>query len=81
MQIYNLAAMSNQKIVGKTSFNFTVKLDLVNSFFAQINATMYFVLSQAPTPLHSLKASETTKAELFGYLAYLEGCYGGLPTL
>jgi hypothetical protein len=42
---------------------------------------MYFVLSQAPTPLHSLKASETTKAELFGYLAYLEGCYGGLPTL
>ena len=42
---------------------------------------MYYVLSQALTPLHSLQASEATKAELFGHLAYLEGCYGGLPTL
>jgi len=48
---------------------------------AQINATMYYVLSQSPTPLHSLETSSERKNELQGHLAYLEGCYGSLPTL
>ena len=48
---------------------------------AKINATMYYVLSQSPTPLHSLQTTPDRKVELKGYLAYLEGCYGNLPTL
>ena len=48
---------------------------------AQINATMYYVLSQSPTPLHSLQTTSEQRIELQGYLAYLEGCYGNLPTL
>ena len=47
----------------------------------QMNATIYYVLSQSPTPLHSLKLTSEGKAELMGHLAYLEGCYGSLPTL
>lgn len=48
----------------------------------QVNATIYYVLSQTPTPLHSAKpVDQSRKAELQSYLAYLEGCYGGLPTL
>ena len=49
---------------------------------AQVNATIYYVLSQVPTPLHSIHSvDQARKKELQGYLAYLEGCYGGLPTL
>lgn len=48
---------------------------------AQINATMYYVLSHSPTPLHSLQTTQERKNELSGHLAYLEGCYGSLPTL
>lgn len=48
----------------------------------QVNATMYYVLSQVSTPLHSIRAvDQARQKELQGYLAYLEGCYGGLPTL
>ena len=48
----------------------------------QINATTYYVLSQVPTPLHSIHpVDQARQKELQGYLAYLEGCYGGLPTL
>ncbi len=47
----------------------------------QINATMYYVLSQVPAPLHySLKDMDQVR-ELEGQLAYAEGCYGGVPTL
>ena len=54
--------------------------DAING--AQINATMYYVLSQVPTPLHSIHpVDQARRTELQGYLAYLEGCYGGLPTL
>ncbi len=49
---------------------------------AQVNATIYYVLSQVPTPLHSVHAVDLArKTELQSHLAYLEGCYGGLPTL
>ena len=47
----------------------------------QINATMYYVLSQAPAPIHSVHTTEARKNELHSYLAYSEGCFGGLPTL
>jgi len=47
----------------------------------QINATMYYVLSQAPTPLHSMGTSSQVKIELADSLSYSEGCYGSLPTL
>jgi len=54
--------------------------DAING--AQINATMYYVLSQVPTPLHSIHpVDKARQTELQSYLAYLEGCYGGLPTL
>lgn len=53
--------------------------DAVNGH--QINATMYYVLSQAPTPLHSMSLDQDKKVELEGHLAYLDGCYGSLPTL
>jgi len=54
--------------------------DVVNG--AQVNATIYYVLSQVPTPLHSIHAvDQARRKELESYLAYLEGCYGGLPTL
>lgn len=48
----------------------------------QINATMYYVLSHNPAPLHSaMHASAGQKAEAEAQLAYSEGCYGGHPTL
>ena len=47
----------------------------------QINATMYYVLSQAPTPLHSMTTSPDVRTELMESLSYPEGCYGSLPTL
>jgi len=47
----------------------------------QINATIYYVLSQAPTPLHSLTTSSEVRNELLDSLSYPEGCYGSLPTL
>ena len=47
----------------------------------QINATMYYVLSHSPTPLHSLQSTQEDKTELMEHLAYSEGCYGNLPTL
>ena len=40
------------------------------------------MLSKVPTPLHSIHAvDQARRKELEGHLAYLEGCYGGLPTL
>jgi len=48
---------------------------------ARINATMYYVLSQAPTPLHSTHTTQPEKAELHSYLSYTEGCYSGVFTL
>ena len=40
------------------------------------------VPSKVPTPLHSIHAvDQARRKELEGHLAYLEGCYGGLPTL
>ena len=49
---------------------------------AKVNATIYYVLSQAPTPLHSVHPVDVARqTELQKSLAYLEGCYGGLPTL
>jgi hypothetical protein len=54
--------------------------DAVNG--GQINATIYYVLSHVPTPLHSIHAVDLARrTELQSHLAYLEGCYGGLPTL
>ena len=47
----------------------------------QINATMYYVLSHAPAPIHSAHATEAQKKEMAAQLAYSEGCYGGTPTL
>jgi len=47
----------------------------------RINATMYFVLSQTPTPLHSAHTTGDMKSELQGYLSYTEGCYSGIRTL
>jgi hypothetical protein len=47
----------------------------------RINATMYYVLSQSPTPLHSGHTSEGQRSELRGFLSYTEGCYSGIRTL
>jgi len=47
----------------------------------RINATMYYVLSQAPTPLHSAHTTPTEKNELANHLSYTEGCYTGVITL
>lgn len=47
----------------------------------QINATIYYVLSQTPAPIHSAHASKQEKADMMAQLAYSEGCYGGIPTL
>ena len=47
----------------------------------RINATMYYVLSQSPTPLHSGQTSEGKRSELQGFLSYTEGCYSGIRTL
>ena len=50
----------------------------------RINATMYYVLSQVPSPLHLTKAASdggAARQELSKQLAYAEGCYGGIPTL
>jgi len=41
----------------------------------RVNATMYYVLSQSPTPLHSGQTSEGKRSELQGFLSYTEGCY------
>jgi len=46
----------------------------------RVNATLYYVLSQSPTLLHS-KITEAKKSELQGYLSYAEGCYSGVRTL
>ena len=47
----------------------------------RVNATMYYVLSQAPTPLHSTHTTQPEKSELHSYLSYTEGCYSGVFTL
>lgn len=47
----------------------------------RINATMYYVLSQSPTPLHSGQTSKGKRSELQGFLSYTEGCYSGIRTL
>eukprot|EP00095_Tigriopus_kingsejongensis_P001072 snap_masked-scaffold1123_size61443-processed-gene-0.0 protein:Tk01072 transcript:snap_masked-scaffold1123_size61443-processed-gene-0.0-mRNA-1 annotation:"AGAP010005-PA" len=47
----------------------------------QINATMYYVLSQVPAPIHRYQLAEPEKVERLSTLAYTEGCYGGVPTL
>ncbi len=47
----------------------------------QINATMYYVLSQSPALVHSEQATEEEKKEVANRLAYAEGCYGGTPTM
>ena len=47
----------------------------------RVNATMYYVLSQSPTPLHSGETSEGKRTELRGFLSYTEGCYSGIRTL
>jgi len=46
----------------------------------RINATMYYVLSHSPTPLHSSSGSSIS-AELQASLSYTEGCYSGIRTL
>jgi len=47
----------------------------------RINVTMYYVLSQSPTPLHSSTTSQGQQSELQGFLSYTEGCYSGIRTL
>ena len=47
----------------------------------RVNATMYYVLSQSPTPLHSGQTYEGKRSELQGFLSYTEGCYSGIRTL
>lgn len=46
-----------------------------------INATMYHVLSQSPSPYHVENANSTTKAQVMRSLAYTEGCYSSYHTL
>lgn len=46
----------------------------------RVNATIYYVLTQAASHLLST-ASDTKRAELNGYLSYAEGCYSGIRTL
>ncbi|KAJ1525932.1 hypothetical protein ONE63_009120 [Megalurothrips usitatus] len=46
-----------------------------------INATMYHVLSQSPSPYHATSADAATKAQVMRSLAYTEGCYSSYHTL
>ena len=69
--------------MGFQSFSFrSLADDAING--DKINATMYYVLSQVPSPLHLTKAASdggAARQELSKQLAYAEGCYGGIPTL
>ncbi|XP_059099227.1 uncharacterized protein KIAA2013 homolog isoform X1 [Tigriopus californicus] len=47
----------------------------------QINATMYYVLSQVPAPIHRYQLQGAEKLDQLSILSYAEGCYGGIPTL
>lgn len=47
----------------------------------QINATIYYVLSQAPAPIHAVHTAAETRERLLRQLVYSEGCYGGHPTV
>ena len=67
------AINGDRSVPGKSQF----KQDLN----CRINATMYYVLSQSPTPLHSGQTSEGKRSELQGFLSYTEGCYSGIRTL
>lgn len=46
-----------------------------------INATMYHVLSQTPSPYHVDSANASTKAQVMKSLAYTDGCYSSYHTL
>jgi len=46
----------------------------------RINATIYYVLTQTPTLLHS-DISNDKRSELQSYLSYTESCYSGIRTL
>lgn len=46
-----------------------------------INATMYHVLSQTPSPYHVESANASTKAQVMKSLAYTDGCYSSYHTL
>lgn len=46
-----------------------------------INATMYHVLSQSPSPYHAETATSESKAQVMRSLAYTEGCYSSYHTL
>ena len=62
---------------------FTISLSLADNAVngPRINATLYYVLSQAPTPLHSTQTTAAKVEELRSYLSYTEGCYSGVITL
>ena len=55
----------------------------IENFLVKIKNELHlYVLLQVPTPLHSIHpVDKARQTELQSYLAYLEGCYGGLPTL
>ncbi|KAL5007089.1 hypothetical protein ScPMuIL_015895 [Solemya velum] len=47
----------------------------------RINATLYYVLSNVPAPLHNPKTTEAEKKVIMQTLYYPDNCYGGHSTL
>jgi hypothetical protein len=60
------------------SISYSKAADSING--DQINATMYYVLSQVRAPIYE-QISKQQRAELEKVLLYSEGCYGGYHTL
>ena len=47
----------------------------------QINATLYYTMSNLPAPLQEIETDETERAELQKFLYYPDRCYDGHQTL
>ena len=60
------------------SISYSKAADAING--DQINATMYYVLSQVRSPFHE-HISFQQKMQLEKILLYSEGCFGGYHTL
>jgi len=61
------------------SISYSRAQDAVNG--DKINATMYYVLSHAPSPLHEIDTAPARKQELLSLLADPDRCYQGHHTL
>ncbi|CAG2062711.1 unnamed protein product, partial [Timema podura] len=61
------------------TISYSKAVDAING--DKINATMFYVLSQVPSPYHDETTPYEKKMELANSLFYAEGCYSGYHTL